>query len=378
MTSFNLLAYENKPSVVEAAVQTAKPNAKKKIAFYSILVLAFAASFVFGLLQAGLPGLVLTASALLPLGVLVTITLFASSRAEIPLWLRLGALIWGGAGATTVTFAIIGVQNALIGQSNMTDSVVVQAAIVEESAKALFLFGLFWFFRQHIRTPIIGAMLGVLAGAGFAYVENILYFANAYNQGGWEGFWGTFIARALMSFFLHSMATMFTGLFIGFVVSRNFGWLKSFFIVDAGLIAAMTVHGMWNGLASITTVDAKWNLIYLFFWLPFVAVMTFTVIMVRRNSTAKRVAVLEKYVSSGVIRRIQVEKMSNRKARRKTYKYGNTQSIITWERSISLSDYWQSEFDSLPPKAKHDRRRAKHFSRKAKHLALLGSVSAAV
>lgn len=329
--------------------------------------------FIFGFVKAGLVGLFFTLAAALPFTVLVAITLIVISRAELPFGPRLVAAVWGGAGATTLTFAIIGFQNSAIGQSNQIDSVVVQAAIVEESAKAMVLFAFLMFNRKFISTPLMGAMLGVLSGAGFAFVENVLYFANGYAQGGWDGFWQTFVARALMSFFLHAMATMFTGMFIGFAVSRRFNWWRNPFVIGAGLAAAMTTHGLWNGLASLTT-DGSWNFVYIFFWLPYVAVMVTTIIIVKKVQKSKKKAFLTSSARHGIIRLKQAQRMSDRKQRKQVYKSHPSQEVIQWEQALSFADFWKREIDALPHKPKYDKKRNKYQAKRDKELARLAQV----
>lgn len=380
MSTFNLLSYEANPNQITTPATTfitpkVRGNKFFVILFWVALPLALFASSIFGVIRTGNEvGFIITAAALLPFALLILLGLLLSSRAEISLGTRLLALIWGGAGSTTMTFVIIDTQNALFGSSDAMDSVVIQAAVVEEGAKAMLLFGFLWFARSYIRTPLAGAVLGMMVGAGFAYVENILYFSAAYQSGGWAGFWGTFIARAGMSFFLHSMATMFTGLFIGFVVSRNFNWWKSSLVTSVGLLAAMTIHGMWNGSASLSTVASNWNMMYLFFWLPLVAVIVTTLIIVRKNYTTKRKAVLADMADNGIIRVQQTERLSERKTRKLVYKQNKTKNVILWERSVSLAVFWKTEISRLPQKPRYDKKRSRYAKKRDKAYTQLATV----
>jgi len=345
-----------------------------KVVFWSVVVLGVIAAFIFGYMKAGTPGLLLTLAALVPFTALVMISLICISRASLPLGWRLAAAVWGGAGATSMTFLLIGIQNTIAVSSNQMDSVVVQAAMVEESAKALFLFMVLVFSRKHIRTPLMGAMMGLLVGAGFAFVENIIYFSNAYLQGGSEAFWSIFLARAVMSFFLHSLATLFTGLFIGYAVSKQFTFWKRMLTTTTGLIAAMTVHGMWNGSASLTTVSTRWNLMYGFFWVPFVLTIAIVIIFIVRADRKRKNQELLFSSKAGVIRPRQAERMSDRKERKNVYRAKKTHEVILWERSVSVAEFWRQEKLSLPNKPKFERRKSKITQKRDKELLRLASV----
>lgn len=383
MTNINsLLPYPSASdnSSVAQPLRTVTPyksSIKKKRLFWSVLALGVLASFVFGYITAGVQGFVFAGAALLPLSLLIFLTFLFTRRSEVSLPLRLSALIWGAAGSTTLTFAIIGAQNALFGASNSTDAVVVQAAIVEEIAKAAFLFFLFYFMKRLINTPIAGLTLGILVGAGFAFLENILYFSMAYSQGGWENFLGTFFARAVMSFFLHSIATMFTGLFLGYVVSKKFGFFKTVLLTNAGLIAAMTLHGLWNGFSSLTT-DGSWYWLYFLFWLPVVAVLVITVISIRRYSTRRWIHLLEESAQTGVIRIKQADGMKVRKIRKSLYKNEDSDKLIQWENSLRLSSFWKQQAESLPKKPRYLKRYNKMLAKQQQQLARLAQVSETV
>jgi RsiW-degrading membrane proteinase PrsW (M82 family) len=377
-----LLTYDIPEAITLSSARPVRDPLKSKkiktISFWITLVVAVTASGVFGYLKGGQNGLIFTALALLPLTLLITATLLLSSRAEVPLWTRLFALIWGGAGATSGTLLVITIQNKLFGASNSMDSVVVQAAVVEESAKAVFLFALLFFARKFIRTPLRGVMLGFLVGAGFAYIENIIYFASAYQSGGWDVFWATFFARAVKSFFLHSIATMCTGLFIGYAQSKKFGFWKKLIVVDVGLLSAMTIHGMWNGLASLTTDDHKWNLMYAFFWVPLVITLITILILIRKDNTRKRAEVYHRSAQQGFIGFLQADKMATKTTRKIVYKKSDTRKVIIWEQAVLDADYWKQLADSLSEKKRNVKKKARYNTRHSKALQRLAYVKESI
>lgn len=344
----------------------------KQIVFIIIASLSVAGSFIYGWLLNPEIGLLLTALGWLPLALLVFLALLIAPRSEVSLVLRFAAVFWGGVGATNLTLIIVDVITRIFGTPDLNTTVVVQAAIVEEFAKALFLFGLFFWFKHLVRTPLAGAALGIMVGAGFAFIENIMYFNNAYLQGGWDTLWATVVLRAGMSFFLHSMATMCTGLFIGYVVSKRntFRFWKRIIFLDMGILAAMTVHGMWNGMASLSTVNAKWNVLYICFWVPFVVIMTIAVLMVRKRYMENKAEVMISAARRGYIRMSQAELMTNRKARKALYKSSKSSEIIQWENSLLKVQYWNDSIST----AKNERQNRKLNKAKSKDMMKLAQV----
>jgi hypothetical protein len=93
-----------------------------------------------------------------------------------------------------------------------------------------------------------------MVGVGFAFTENILYLAAAYNgtdgfgPGGVEALTGTFIMRCLASPFAHPLFTAFTGVGVGIAVSSRSGFVR-FVAPIAGYVAAVAAHATWNGSA---------------------------------------------------------------------------------------------------------------------------------
>lgn len=345
MTTTAILEYSN--SATSAKIERLPTVDEKRTSSRNIFLwigasIALISSAFFGLNQNPEIGLALTGLALLPLALLILISLLLAPRSEVKLPLRLLALIWGGAGATSLTFLIVGLLNSWFGPPDMNTTVVVQAAVVEEFCKAIFLVFLFLCFKSVIRTPLAGAVLGILVGAGFAFIENIMYFSNAYLQGGWPSLWMTVAMRAGVSFFLHPVATLFTGLFIGYIVSERAKlriWSK-LSLLNMGLLAAMTIHGLWNGMASLTTDNSKWAVLYVFFWIPLLAVITFALIKIRGDYKRRKTAAFTSAAQQGYIQMKQVERILDRKTRKALYKGGSSDHLIQWEYSLLKVQFW--------------------------------------
>ena len=114
--------------------------------------------------------------------------------------------------------------------------IALQAPIPEEFAKVL---GVIFFGRYRIRTERQAFMLGLVAGAGFAILENMVY------QGlyaGWHGWtWGGLTLLRGIGSVLHPLATGIVAL--GWFRARERGWnyLLRAYVIAVGL------HTLWNG-----------------------------------------------------------------------------------------------------------------------------------
>lgn len=352
-----LLNYSTTQNLITDRIPvTSQVAPSRNLALWVPLGILVLISFVFGFMTNPELGLLLTGLALIPLVALVAISLYFTPRSEVSLSLRLMAVTWGGAGATSLTLLIVGAVENLFGKPDMNTTVVVQAAVVEEICKGLFVIGMFFFCKSLIRTPLGGAIIGLLVGAGFAFVENIIYFNNAYVQTGWTGLWTTVLLRAGLSFFLHAMATMFTGMFIGYVVSHQNElkfWQKYSFI-SMGLFASMTIHGLWNGMSSMTTDTLRWAVLYGCFWVPLVVIMSFTLFTLRKAYRAKKGSLLIESAKKGYIRMIQAEKMNSHETRKALYKK-DSDRLIQWEASLLRIDYWNKALSATQKDKRIDR-----------------------
>ena len=86
-------------------------------------------------------------------------------------------------------------------------SPVVQAPIVEEFGKGLGVLLIFATARRAFDGPVDGVVYGALVGAGFAFTENIQYFAISFIEGGVADVTTTFFVRGILSPFAHVMFT---------------------------------------------------------------------------------------------------------------------------------------------------------------------------
>ncbi|WP_296603315.1 PrsW family intramembrane metalloprotease, partial [Nocardioides sp.] len=96
-----------------------------------------------------------------------------------------------------------------------------------------------------------GIVYAAMVGIGFAFTENILYLAAAYNgtdgagPGGTEALTATFVVRCLFSPFAHPLFTAFTGIGVGLAVSAR-SHLARILWPLGGYACAVLAHAVWN------------------------------------------------------------------------------------------------------------------------------------
>ena len=124
------------------------------------------------------------------------------------------------------------------------------APLFEEPAKAVFLLFVAWNRRPHDMSS--GFVYGAALGLGFGMTENFLYFTQtASDVSVW--FW-TVLIRTSYSALLHATASAMVGASFGFARLRGCGAL--FAVGGLGLMAAMVLHALWNGLLSLDSFSA--------------------------------------------------------------------------------------------------------------------------
>ena len=256
--------------------------------------------------------------ALAPLTVVVILLFWADRYAPIRARYLVLAGLWG-AGVATLIAGLINsglFQDfiAIIGDVSRAEilSAVAVAPVSEEVMKGAGAILVLIFARKYVVSPTNGLVVGAVVGAGFAYVENVQYFIQAHAQG--SAILGmTIVGRAVLSPFVHPMATSFTGLFFGLAILKKPSWWGWVWRIAVGLIVAMAVHALWNTLAS---AEALWIVLYLVIELPlFVLWMVLVLRRARRQAETIRNG-LSPYVATGWLEPAEVQMVCDRKSRR--------------------------------------------------------------
>jgi RsiW-degrading membrane proteinase PrsW (M82 family) len=148
----------------------------------------------------------------------------------------LGALILNTAGQVYVTGPLFGAEKGHF------VSVAIGAPLIEESLKGSVLFGLLWFRRNEIDGLVDGVVYAGMVALGFAMMENVTYYIRAFDTGTLPV---VFIMRGVFSPLGHPLFTSMTGIGVAYAATHR-GPGRTIAPI-AGLLAAMLLHGLWNG-----------------------------------------------------------------------------------------------------------------------------------
>jgi RsiW-degrading membrane proteinase PrsW (M82 family) len=193
--------------------------------------------------------------ALLPVPLLVVLVLWMDRLEPEPRANLAFAFGWG-AGIAALTALIINTADleyvtmpALGASTGEYVAATFGAPVVEETLKGMVVIGLMLRRRAEFDGPTDGVIYAAMVGLGFAMIENVGYYINALvtpERGGIALLGYTFVLRGLVSPLLHPIFTSMTGLGAAYSASRRGGapWA-----VALGLLAAMILHGTWNGLS---------------------------------------------------------------------------------------------------------------------------------
>jgi RsiW-degrading membrane proteinase PrsW (M82 family) len=190
-------------------------------------------------------------SATIPVPLYLMLVLWIDRYESEPLWMLATAFFWGALVAVFIAFLF---NTALsLGVAAITESMeagqafgaVVSAPIVEETAKALVLF-ILYFKKDEFDGVVDGIVYAAMAGLGFAMTENIQYYGRAVMESGSSGLTGVFILRGTLSPFAHPLFTSMTGIGLGLARQSSNTFVKLTLPV-LGLLTAISMHAIWNG-----------------------------------------------------------------------------------------------------------------------------------
>ncbi len=205
--------------------------------------------------HSAVPFLIALPLALLPVPFLIAVVLLLDRLEPEPRGNLVFAFAWG-AGIAALLAAVINTAGLVfITQPDLGTttgqyvSATFGAPVVEESLKGGVLLWLLWRRRQEFDGPTDGIIYAAMVGLGFAMMENIGYYISALARpaiGGVSLLGATFVFRGILSPFAHPAFTSMTGIGAAYAAThRRSGWA-----VWVGLLGAMILHGLWNGLTA--------------------------------------------------------------------------------------------------------------------------------
>mgnify|MGYP003086091127 FL=1 len=314
------------PQAAPQQVQSwAMPTAPKKAPVFEAVVIGVGAAMMlvgtssFLFTSGPFLGFVLAIICLVPLVIILAFLQFVDRFEPEPWWTKIAALLWGGGVAVFfagITNGLAGVAVASATGSGAAGSVfegVVAAPLGEEFLKALGVLVIVMMRRHRISSPLDGLVYAGYSAAGFLVVEDFSYFVITFYNGILAE---TFIMRVLLGVFGHVMYTSCTGWAIGWAVTRTRSIGAGIGVVTLGYLIAVTMHGLWNGSATISGSRGGFLVLYFIFQVPLFCGWLFFVARTMRRERRDIAAGLMPYVNQGWILPSEVQMVCDPGSRR--------------------------------------------------------------
>jgi RsiW-degrading membrane proteinase PrsW (M82 family) len=284
----------NQPQIPRGFVPVNPSGSRRAIKIVAAIIAALVA-LLLGLIvllligvETGLvPLLIGLISATLPVPIYLVLVLWIDRYEAEPLWMLATAFFWGALVAVFFAFLINTASHMAV--TMMTNSMragrtfgaVISAPIVEETAKAIILFAFFFLKKDEFDGVLDGIVYAAMAGLGFAMTENVQYYGKAVMEGGGGALTFVFILRGFMAPFSHPMFTSLTGIGLGLARQTRSTAVK--WIAPAmGLMAAISMHSIWNG-SGVIFGGAAFILTYFLIMIPAFFIMLVVIILALRR-----------------------------------------------------------------------------------------------
>jgi RsiW-degrading membrane proteinase PrsW (M82 family) len=285
----------------------------------------------------GAPGTLALAAlvAAVPVGPLVGCFMWLDRYEPEPRNLLVAGLLWGAFAATGAALVFQGL--GFVGGASERDSLAVVAPVTEELTKGAFLVLLLWWRRHELDGVLDGIVYAGMVGIGFAYTENILYLAAAYDgtdglgPGGTTALTATFVVRCLISPFAHPFFTAFIGIGVGLAIASRRLPVRVLAPV-AGFVLAAFLHGVWNSSTLSGTGD--FLIVYGTLMFPaFVGVVAFAIYR-RRSERPLLAAALHDAAERGLLPATDIPWLVDLPARRHARRWARQQGGQQAERGM--------------------------------------------
>ena len=210
------------------------------------------------------------------------------------------AFLWGASVAVIIASILQLVAEAAInpgateGASPVT--IVLGAPLTEEAAKGLFLLVMMTGRRRNELNSLTDCLVYAgLVGAGFAWLEDILYI------GGGETVGDSLVTaamRLIMAPFAHSLFTTFFGIGVWYALQKR-NALAKFGCILLGYVGAVIMHGLWNG-SSLLGIGAYFG-VYFLWMVPIFGLIIWLGLASRRKEQRITAQKLPGMVAAGLV-----------------------------------------------------------------------------
>ena len=273
--------------------------------------------------------------ALIPLGICLVGIWWVDRWEPEPRSALLFSFLWGAGVSVVIAIALgplftLALLDLLPYTSADVLGLVVEAPVVEETAKGLGILILLLVRRRIFDGPVDGIVFAAAVAAGFAFTENILYFGTAMVTPDWTGanqLGFTFVLRGLLSPFAHVLFTACTGLALGLAASRaGRGWIAPAFVL--GLIPAILGHMLWNGGPMLFFGD-NFFVFYFLLQVPLFALAVTGVWFLRRSEQRLTLRRLDEYARAGWFTPAEVRMLATGSGRRQAMAWARVNGPAT-------------------------------------------------
>ncbi|MUM22929.1 PrsW family intramembrane metalloprotease [Mycobacterium sp. CBMA271] len=280
-----------------------------------IILLALVTGLILILILASNPagatiGLVLSSIAI---GFVVLVYLWLDRWEPEPSRLLVLAFIWGASLAVVVSVVL----ETVLGGAATPDgsptfrSLAINAPFIEEAAKGAFLlFMLTGRRRRELNSLTDCLVYAGITAAGFAWLEDIVYISSSETAGG-----SMLIAVVRLVFgpFAHPLFTTMTGIGVYFALRQRSGIAK-FLCILVGYLAAVLMHGLWNGSAFFG--PEAYIGVYLLWMVPIFVLMIVVGVRSRRKEQRVVAEKLPGMVAAGLVTPSEAGWLGSIKARK--------------------------------------------------------------
>ncbi len=225
--------------------------------------------------------------ATLPVPLYLILALWIDRYESEPLWMLATAFFWGALVAVFIAYLFNTASSVMVAvmtddmKAGQTFGAVISAPIVEESAKALILFILFFAKRDEFDGVVDGIVYATMVGLGFAMTENIQYYGRAALESAEGSLTGLLILRGMIAPFSHPLFTSITGIGLGLARQSRNAFVKLVMPI-VGLLAAIALHSIWNGSVVIFG-GLGFLLAYLVIMVPAFVIILFVIFFALRR-----------------------------------------------------------------------------------------------
>jgi RsiW-degrading membrane proteinase PrsW (M82 family) len=291
-----------------------------------------------------------------------------------PFGILLFAFFWGAGVSIVLALTVdtaaqfaIGARGGSTSTTELLQSVV-QAPIVEESAKGFGVLLIFLVARRYFDGPVDGIVYAAAVAGGFAFSENIQYFGVQISaEGGFDSSVAEiFFIRGLLSPFAHVMFTAMTGVFIG-IAARQGNRILGIGLFFVGLIPAILLHALWNGALQIVYDFYGY---YALVQVPLFAIALVGVVLLRRREVHLTQMRLGEYAAAGWFNAAEVQTLATPAGRRRS---------LNWAKSHGQGAQMKSFIRDMTHLAFTRNRivtQRNHVSAQADEAVLLGKITA--